>query len=66
MAATPESIMATDSPVFDNARSQMALALDRTLGGICGMRATEGRRDDAVRITALLFDGLRRGAEAAE
>ncbi|WP_455754927.1 SbtR family transcriptional regulator [Streptomyces mirabilis] len=30
-AATLESIMATDSPVFDNARSQMALALDRLL-----------------------------------
>ncbi|WP_457757725.1 SbtR family transcriptional regulator [Streptomyces mirabilis] len=87
MAATPESIMATDSPVFDNARSRMALALDRLLaagaaagtirggvhgrtvlrapGGICGMHATEGWRDYAVRITALLFGGLRRGAEVA-
>ncbi|WP_456340808.1 SbtR family transcriptional regulator [Streptomyces mirabilis] len=72
---------------FDNARSQMTLALDRllaagaaagtirggvhgrtvlrALGGICGMHATEGWRDYAVRITALLFDGLRHGAEVA-
>ncbi|MFF2511976.1 hypothetical protein [Streptomyces sp. NPDC058086] len=34
----------------------------RALGGICGMPATEGWRDDAVRITALLCDGLRYGA----
>ncbi|MFF8022954.1 hypothetical protein ACFZDJ_17850 [Streptomyces sp. NPDC007896] len=39
--------------------------VSRALGGIRGMHATEGSRDDAVRITALLFDGLRYGAEAA-
>ncbi|MEU8876020.1 helix-turn-helix domain-containing protein [Streptomyces javensis] len=82
MAEALESIMATDSPVFDDARAEMALALDellaagvaagairdgvsgrvllRALGGICGMRA-KGWRDDAVRITAILHDGLRSG-----
>jgi hypothetical protein len=47
---------------LDRVRGRTAL---RALGGICGRHATEGRRDDAVRITALLFDGLRYGAEAA-
>ncbi|GHJ40888.1 TetR/AcrR family transcriptional regulator [Streptomyces sp. TS71-3] len=78
-----ESIMATDSPVFDDARDEMARALDelldagvaagvvrggvsgrtvlRALGGICGMRAN-GWEDDAVRIAAILYDGLRYGA----
>ncbi|MCA1188681.1 MULTISPECIES: TetR/AcrR family transcriptional regulator [unclassified Saccharopolyspora] len=31
----------------------------RALGCVCGMRATDGWRDDAARIVALLFDGLR-------
>lgn len=87
MAVALESIMATDSPIFDDARAQMARALDRlldagaaagtvrgdiggrtllrALGGICGMRATEGWQDEAVRITAILFDGLRFGAKDA-
>ena len=34
----------------------------RALGGICGMRATEGWLVEARQITALLFDGLRHGA----
>ncbi len=85
MAVALESIMATDSPVFDDARTRMAQALDRlletgaangtirgdvggrtvlrALGGICGMHATQGWQDEAVRITALLFDGLRFGAQ---
>ncbi|WP_432832682.1 TetR/AcrR family transcriptional regulator [Dactylosporangium sp. CA-092794] len=84
MAVALESIMATDSPVFDDARTQMAHTLDRllragaaagtirgdvggrtmlrALGGVCGMRATDGWKDEAVRITAILFDGLRFGA----
>jgi AcrR family transcriptional regulator len=88
MAIALESIMATDSPIFDDARTQMAQALDqllkagtaagtirggvsgrtllRALGGICGMHATEGWQDEAVRITAILFDGLRFGAEKAD
>ncbi|MCQ8188267.1 TetR/AcrR family transcriptional regulator [Streptomyces rugosispiralis] len=83
MAEALESIMATDSPIFDDARAEMARALDellaagvaagairpgvsgrvllRALGGICGMRA-KGWEDDAVRITAILYDGLRLGA----
>ena len=87
MAIALESIMATDSPIFDDARTQMAQALDqlleagtaagtirggvsgrtllRALGGICGMHATEGWQDEAVRITAILFDGLRFGAQNA-
>lgn len=87
MAAALASIMATDSPVFDDARSQMAACLDqlltagsaagtiradvdgrivlRALGGVCNLRATEGWRDDAARITAILFDGLRYGADTA-
>jgi len=87
MAVALESIMATDSPVFDDARTRMAQSLDqlleagaasatvrddvggrtllRALGGICGMRATEGWRDEAVRITEILFDGLRFGARSA-
>jgi predicted methyltransferase MtxX (methanogen marker protein 4) len=87
MAVALESIMATDSPIFDEARTQMAKALDqlleagaaagairgdvsgrtvlRALGGICGMRATEGWQDEAVRITVILFDGLRFGAGKA-
>ncbi|WP_398658066.1 TetR/AcrR family transcriptional regulator [Streptomyces shenzhenensis] len=87
MAVALESIMATDSPVFDDARTQMAEALDRllragtaagtvrggvsgrtvlrALGGICGMHATEGWQDEAVRITAILYDGLRYGADHA-
>ena len=84
MSGVLESIMATDSPVFDDARTRMAdalaLLLDagsaagtvrddvtgntllRALGGICGMRATEGWLVEARQITALLFDGLRHGA----
>ncbi|MEV5600819.1 TetR family transcriptional regulator [Streptomyces sp. NPDC052299] len=84
MSSVLESIMATDSPVFDDARTRMAGALSllleagsaagtirddvtgstllRALGGICGMRATEGWLDEARQITALLFDGLRNGA----
>lgn len=82
MAEALESIMATDSPIFDDARAGMARALDellaagvaagairdgvsgrvllRALGGICGMRA-KGWEDDAVRITTILYDGLRSG-----
>ena len=37
----------------------------RALGGICGMHTTEGWRDEAVRITAILLDGLRFGAQNA-
>lgn len=37
----------------------------RVLGGVCGMRATEGWRDEAAQIVDLLFDGLRYGAAAA-
>lgn len=84
MSIVLESIMATDSPVFDDARARMADALSllleagsaagtvrddvtgstllRALGGICGMRATEGWLVEARQITALLFDGLRHGA----
>ncbi|MFB9927693.1 TetR/AcrR family transcriptional regulator [Amycolatopsis halotolerans] len=84
MAVALESIMATDSPVFEDARAQMAGALDellqagaaagtlradiggrtvlRALGGICGMRIAEGWKDEAVRITEILLDGLRYGA----
>ncbi|MFG2076420.1 TetR/AcrR family transcriptional regulator [Nonomuraea maritima] len=84
MSIVLESIMATDSPVFDDARTRMADALSllleagsaagtvrddvtgstllRALGGICGMRATEGWLVEARQITALLFDGLRHGA----
>ncbi|MDW6065963.1 helix-turn-helix domain-containing protein [Streptomyces sp. FXJ1.4098] len=76
-----------DSPIFDDARTQMAQALDqllkagtaagtirggvsghtllRALGGICGMHATEGWQDEAVRITAILFGDLRFGAQNA-
>ncbi|MFE3391156.1 TetR/AcrR family transcriptional regulator [Streptomyces anulatus] len=81
MSSVLESIMATDSHVFDDARTRMAGALSllleagsaagtvrddvtgstllRALGGICGMRATEGWLVEARQITALLFDGLR-------
>jgi AcrR family transcriptional regulator len=84
MSSVLESIMATDSHVFDDARTRMANALSllleagsaagtvrddvtgstllRALGGICGMRATEGWLVEARQITALLFDGLRHGA----
>ncbi|MFJ6691708.1 TetR/AcrR family transcriptional regulator [Streptomyces sp. NPDC091294] len=84
MSSVLEGIMATDSPVFDDARTRMADALSlllhagsaagtvrddvtgptllRALGGICGMRATEGWLAEARQITALLFDGLRHGA----
>ncbi|GGV31060.1 TetR family transcriptional regulator [Actinomadura cremea] len=84
MSIVLESIMATDSHVFDDARTRMANALSllleagsaagtvrddvtgstllRALGGICGMRATEGWLVEARQITALLFDGLRHGA----
>ncbi|GAA4517091.1 TetR/AcrR family transcriptional regulator [Actinoallomurus oryzae] len=84
MSVALESIMATDSPVFETARTRMANALTqlldagtaagtvrdgvtgptllRALGGICGMRATEGWLGEAHQITALLFDGLRYGA----
>ncbi|MFF2732484.1 TetR/AcrR family transcriptional regulator [Streptomyces sp. NPDC058008] len=87
MSAVLESIMATDSPVFDTARTRMADALSllleagsaagtvradvtgstllRALGGICGMRATEGWLIEARQITGLLFDGLRHGAPRA-
>lgn len=87
MAVALESIMATDSPVFDDARARMAQALDqlleagaaagtvrddvtgrsllRALGGVCGMRATEGWQEEAVHITGILFDGLRYGARGA-
>jgi hypothetical protein len=37
----------------------------RALGGICGMHATQGWQDEAVRITAILFDGLRAGGHNA-
>ncbi|NGN70179.1 TetR/AcrR family transcriptional regulator [Streptomyces sp. A7024] len=85
MAVALESIMTTNSPVFDNARTQMANALTRlldagatagtirddvtgptllrALGGICGMHITEGWQDEARQITAILFDGLRSGAQ---
>lgn len=88
MAVALEGIMATDSPVFDDARTGMSRSLDellqagatagtirddvsgrtllRALGGICGMRATEGWRDEAAHITGLLFDGLRYGARNAD
>ncbi|WP_202231842.1 TetR/AcrR family transcriptional regulator [Actinacidiphila reveromycinica] len=81
MAGALAGIMATDSPVFDDARSQMADCLDRLLaagrasgtlradadgltvlramGGVCNLRATGAWREDAERITRLLFDGLR-------
>ncbi|RLL69529.1 TetR/AcrR family transcriptional regulator [Streptomyces sp. Z26] len=81
MSSVLESIMATDSPVFDDARTRMARALSllldagstagtirddvtgstllRALGGICGMRATDGWLVEARQITTLLFDGLR-------
>ncbi|MFE9367351.1 TetR/AcrR family transcriptional regulator [Streptomyces sp. NPDC006978] len=84
MSSVLESIMATDSPVFDDARTRMANALSllleagsaagtvrddvtgstllRALGGICGLRATEGWSVEARQITALLFDGLCNGA----
>lgn len=84
MGAALASIMATDSPVFDDARDRMAAALDhllttgatagtiradvdgrillRALGGVCNLRTTQGWQQDAVRITQLLFDGLRHGA----
>jgi AcrR family transcriptional regulator len=87
MSVVLESIMATDSPVFDEARARMADALSRlleaggaagtvredvtgptllrALGGICGMRATEGWLTEARQITALLFDGLRHGSPQA-
>ncbi|MFE5844316.1 TetR/AcrR family transcriptional regulator [Streptomyces niveus] len=83
MGEALESIMATDSPIFDDARNDMARALDellaagvaagtvrdgiggrvllRALGGICGMRA-KGWEEDAVTITTILYDGMRRGA----
>ncbi|MER5550994.1 TetR/AcrR family transcriptional regulator [Streptomyces sp. NPDC002793] len=81
MSSVLEGIMATDSPVFDDARTRMANALSllleagsaagavrgdvtgatllRALGGVCGMRATEGWVVEARQITGLLFDGLR-------
>ncbi|MFJ1649305.1 TetR/AcrR family transcriptional regulator [Streptomyces sp. NPDC088258] len=84
MSSVLESIMATDSHVFDDARTRMANALSllleagsaagtvrddvtgstllRALGGVCGMRATEGWLVEARQITALLFDGLRHSA----
>ncbi|WP_329171343.1 TetR/AcrR family transcriptional regulator [Streptomyces sp. NBC_01477] len=84
MSSVLESIMATDSHVFDDARTRMAGALSllleagsaagtvrddvtgstllRALGGICGMRATQGWLVEARQITALLFDGLRHAA----
>ncbi|MFE0923450.1 TetR/AcrR family transcriptional regulator [Streptomyces nigra] len=87
MSSVLESIMATDSPVFDDARTRMAGALSllleagsaagtvrddvtgstllRALGGICGLRATEGWLVEARQITALLFDGLRNGPPQA-
>jgi hypothetical protein len=37
----------------------------RALGGICGMRATEGWLDEAQQITALLLDGLCHGTPRA-
>lgn len=83
MGEALESITATDSPVFDDTREEMARALDdllaagvaagliraglsgrvvlRALGGICGMRA-KGWQEDAVRICAILHDGMRYGA----
>lgn len=83
MSFALESIIATDSLVFDDARTRMAHALAqlldagaaagtvsgstllRALGGICGMRATEGWLDEAHQITALLLDGLRHGPRMA-
>ncbi|MDX3853763.1 hypothetical protein [Streptomyces sp. AK02-01A] len=35
----------------------------RAMGGVCNLRATKGWREDAARITALLFDGLRYPAD---
>ncbi len=88
MAVALESIMATNSPIFGDARTQMAQALDqllqagtaavtirgdvsgrtllRALGGICGMHATEGWQNEAVLIAAILFDGLRFGAQNSD
>lgn len=87
MAEALESIMATDSPVFDDARTRMAQSLDellaagaaaatirgdvtgstllRAMGGVCEMRAIGGWQQEARQITAILFDGLRRGAPAS-
>ncbi|MFI6347513.1 TetR/AcrR family transcriptional regulator [Streptomyces sp. NPDC050560] len=87
MAGALAGIMATDSPVFGDARARMAGCLDelldagaaagtirpdvdgrillRAMGGVCDLRATEGWREDAARITTLLFDGLRYGAGGA-
>ncbi|WP_433274082.1 hypothetical protein ACQPZA_24350 [Pseudonocardia xinjiangensis] len=45
------------SPVVDDARAQMAHALDRLLAA--------GAAAGATRITAILFDGLRYGARGA-
>lgn len=83
MSRALDSIMATDSPVFSEARDKMSRALDelvdacieaglvregiegrvvlRALGGICGMR-TKGWQDDALKIVAILCDGLHSGA----
>ncbi|GAA1328882.1 hypothetical protein [Pseudonocardia xinjiangensis] len=57
MTVALESMMATSSPVFDDARAQMARALDRLLAA--------GAAAGATRITAILFDGLRYGARGA-
>ncbi|MFI2641816.1 TetR/AcrR family transcriptional regulator [Streptomyces sp. NPDC018610] len=86
MAVALESVMATDSPPYDDVRARMVRAFDRLLeageaagtvrggvggrtllramGGICGMHAMEGWQEEAVRITALLLDGLRHGARS--
>ncbi|MFJ9705780.1 TetR/AcrR family transcriptional regulator [Streptomyces sp. NPDC101234] len=37
----------------------------RALGGICQLHAADDWRDEAIHITALLFDGLRYGSETA-
>ncbi|WP_435130641.1 TetR/AcrR family transcriptional regulator [Actinacidiphila sp. bgisy144] len=86
MAGALAGIMATDSPVFDDARSRMAGCLDhllaagaaqgtvradvdgrtvlRAMGGVCNLRATGAWREEAARITELLYDGLRYPAAA--
>ncbi|SFF33578.1 hypothetical protein SAMN02787118_105430 [Streptomyces mirabilis] len=65
MALTLDRLLtagAAAGTIRDGVRGRTVL---RALGGISGMRATEGRREDAVRITVLPYDGLRYGAEAA-
>ncbi len=82
MSDALQSLMATDSAVFDDARMRMAEALDqvltagvaagriregvagrtvlRAIGAVCGMSAIEGWQKEAVQITTILYDGLRK------